>query len=142
MIKIYIAMLLLGVSLAVSAKPLGDDQILLEEAIQDVHVFYREGGIMSVIHQVDQCYKNSSVPKMYCFYMDYAGRILDAQMIEALNAQSDSKFPTKKYFNDEQFYDRSYHYIYQSAEVSMDEANVHLRDLYVKIVDLLNEQFK
>ena len=41
-------MLLLGVSLAVSAKPLGDDQILLEEAIQDVHVFYREGGIMAL----------------------------------------------------------------------------------------------
>ncbi|ENV17252.1 hypothetical protein F964_01954 [Acinetobacter guillouiae NIPH 991] len=96
---------------------------------------------MGVIDSVDRCYKNPKKPKLYCFYLDYSGRIFDALMVESINAYSDSNYPTNAFFSDENFQKRIFINLYKPYDSSMEEANSHMNFLYYKILDKLNEAF-
>ncbi|MEJ5137623.1 MULTISPECIES: hypothetical protein [Acinetobacter] len=141
MLKTLYIFILLCLSVECFAKPVKDSDVLLNQAIKDLHSLSTQGGIMGVIDSVDRCYKNPKKPKLYCFYLDYSGRIFDAFMVESINAHSDSNYPTNAFFSDENFQKRIFINLYKPYDSSMEEANSHMNFLYYKILDKLNEAF-
>jgi len=113
MLKTLYIFISLCLSVECFAKPVKDSDVLLNQAIKDLHSLSTHGGIMGVIDSVDRCYKNPKKPKLYCFYLDYSGRIFDALMVESINAHSDSNYPTNAFFSDENFQKRIFINLYK-----------------------------
>ena len=141
MLKTLYIFISLCLSVECFAKPVKDSDVLLNQAIKDLHSLSTQGGIMGVIDSVDRCYKNPKKPKLYCFYLDYSGRIFEALMVGSINAHSDSNYPTNAFFSDENFQKRIFINLYKPYDSSMEEANSHMNFLYYKIIDKLNEAF-
>ena len=141
MLKTLYIFILLCLSVECFAKPVKDSDVLLNQAIKDLHSLSTQGGIMGGVDSVDRCYKNPKKPKLYCFYLDYSGRIFDALMVGSINAHSDSNYPTNAFFSDENFQKRIFINLYKPYGSSMEEANSHMNFLYYKILDKLNDAF-
>ena len=141
MLKTLYLFILLLTPIECFAKLVKDSDMLLKQAIHDLHNIYTQGGIVEVIDSIDQCYKDLQKPKLYCFYLDYSARIWDALMIESLNSQTNSLYSTNAFFSDENFQERIYLNVYKPYDSSMEEANSHMNFLYYKIIDMINEEF-
>ena len=58
MLKTLYIFVLLCLSVECFAKPVKDSDVLLNQAIKDLHRLSISGGVMGVIDSVDRCYKN------------------------------------------------------------------------------------
>ena len=58
MLKTLYIFILLCLSVECFAKPVKDSDVLLNQAIKDLHSLSTQGGIMGGVDSVDRCYKN------------------------------------------------------------------------------------
>ncbi|QEY24994.1 hypothetical protein D0T90_05730 [Neisseria animalis] len=88
--------------------------------------------MLGAANEIGNCYKSRKKDKLYCLYFDYTARIFDARMSEAMN------FPATEFFDDERFAERTISKVYLPRDVSMDEANQHLSELYGKLTQKIS----
>lgn len=137
--NIFIALCFSVLSFGIYGSPVQDNNYLMSEAVTNVFATQKESGIIGVVEAIESCYDDLSNSKLYCYYMDYTGRIFDTHMVEIFN-QNGGDFEVQEYFNEEYFQGRAVQHIYQPQGSSIEEANSHMNYLYYRLLSLLSQQ--
>ena len=125
--------------LSAQAKPLTDDEKLLDQAVQDFwqHMEKGETGMAGAIAKIADCYDSPSTNKLYCLYYDYTARTVDADVRQMLEIET-----TPDFFSDEAFGERIAKHVYLPNGSDLEETNEHLKNLSHKIEDRLEKLVK
>lgn len=125
--------------LSAQAKPLTDDEKLLDQAVQDFwqHMEKGETGMAGAIAKIADCYDSPSTNKLYCLYYDYTARTVDADVRQMLEIETSPDF-----FSDEAFGERITKHVYLPNGSDLAETNEHLKNLSYKIQDRLDKLVK